>query len=105
MIDFNSSRPNSEQPNLSGITGIVRRLVLDGALSEENARKALAEAPKTKLPVHVFLTEKKLISAASLALANVAGSLAQVLVLLTAWSLTTVARFALLRRWVFRGRA
>ena len=41
----------------------------------------------------------------SLALANVAGSLAQVLVLLTAWSLTTVARFALLRRWVFRGRA
>jgi hypothetical protein len=30
----------------------------------------------------------------SLALANVAGSLAQVLVLLTAWSLTTVARFA-----------
>ena len=72
MIDFNSSRPNSEQPNLSGITGIVRRLVLDGALSEENARKALAEAPKTKLPVHVFLAEKKLISAASLALANAA---------------------------------
>lgn len=72
MIDFNPSRPNSEQPNLSGITGIVRRLVLDGALSEENARKALAEAPKTKLPVHVFLTEKKLISAASLALANAA---------------------------------
>ena len=65
MIDFNPSRPNSEQPNLSGITGIVRRLVLDGALSEENARKALAEAPKTKLPVHVFLAEKKLISAAS----------------------------------------
>lgn len=72
MIDFNPSRPNSEQPNLSGITGIVRRLVLDGALSEENARKALAEAPKTKLPVHVFLAEKKLISAASLALANAA---------------------------------
>ncbi len=72
MIDFNPSRPNSEQPNLSGITGIVRRLVLDGALSEENARKALAEAPKAKLPVHVFLTEKKLISAASLALANAA---------------------------------
>ena len=70
MIDFNPSRPNSEQPNLSGITGIVRRLVLDGALSEENARKALAEAPKTKLPVHVFLAEKKLISAASLALAG-----------------------------------
>jgi putative flippase GtrA len=38
----------------------------------------------------------------SLALANVSGSLAQVLVLLTAWTLTTIARFALLRRWVFR---
>ncbi|MGB8858015.1 MAG: bifunctional glycosyltransferase family 2/GtrA family protein [Ilumatobacteraceae bacterium] len=39
----------------------------------------------------------------SLALANVAGSLAQVLVLLMMWSLTTVARFGLLRQWVFRG--
>jgi glycosyltransferase involved in cell wall biosynthesis len=38
----------------------------------------------------------------SLALANVAGSLAQVLVLLMMWSLTTVARFGLLRQWVFR---
>lgn len=72
MIDFHPNRPNSEQPNLSGITGIVRRLVLDGALSEDNARKALAEAPKNKLPVHVFLVEKKLVSAASLALANAA---------------------------------
>lgn len=43
----------------------------------------------------------------SLALANVSadnpgGSLAQVLVLLTTWSLATFARFALLRQWVFR---
>ncbi len=40
----------------------------------------------------------------SLALVNVAGDLAQVLVLLMMWSLTTVARFGLLRQWVFRGR-
>ncbi len=40
----------------------------------------------------------------SLALANVSGELAQVLVLLTTWSLTTLARFGLLRHWVFRAR-
>ena len=38
----------------------------------------------------------------SLALANVTGSLAQILVLLLSWGLVTVARFGLLRRWVFR---
>jgi putative flippase GtrA len=38
----------------------------------------------------------------SLALANVAGSFAQVVVLLFTWGLTTVARFGLLRSWVFR---
>lgn len=38
----------------------------------------------------------------SLALANVAGDLAQVLVLLVTWGAATVARFALLRNWVFR---
>jgi putative flippase GtrA len=40
----------------------------------------------------------------SLALANVSGSLAQVLVLLFTWGLTTIARFGLLRNWVFRAR-
>ncbi len=38
----------------------------------------------------------------SLALTNVSGSLAQVLVLLLSWGLVTVARFGLLRHWVFR---
>ena len=40
----------------------------------------------------------------SVALANVSGSLAQVLVLLLTWGAATVARFALLRNWVFRQR-
>jgi glycosyltransferase involved in cell wall biosynthesis len=40
----------------------------------------------------------------SLALANVSGSLAQVLVLLLTWSVATLARFGLLRDWVFRSR-
>ncbi|MEI8238105.1 MAG: bifunctional glycosyltransferase family 2/GtrA family protein [Actinomycetota bacterium] len=38
----------------------------------------------------------------SLALANVTGSVAQVVLLLFTWGLTTVARFGLLRSWVFR---
>jgi putative flippase GtrA len=38
----------------------------------------------------------------SLALANVTGNLAQILVLLLSWGLVTVARFGLLRRWVFQ---
>ena len=40
----------------------------------------------------------------SVALANVAGEFAQVVVLLLTWSLATVARFGLLRNWVFRAR-
>jgi putative flippase GtrA len=38
----------------------------------------------------------------SVALANVTGNLAQILVLLLSWGLVTVARFGLLRRWVFQ---
>ena len=41
----------------------------------------------------------------SLALTAVTGSIAQVVVLLASWSITTVARFGLLRNWVFRARA
>lgn len=41
----------------------------------------------------------------SLALTAVTGSVAQVVVLLASWSLATVARFGLLRNWVFRARA
>ena len=40
----------------------------------------------------------------SVALANVTGEFAQVVVLLLTWSLATVARFGLLRNWVFRTR-
>jgi putative flippase GtrA len=41
----------------------------------------------------------------SVALANVGGAMAQVLVLLATWTVATVARFALLRHWVFRSKA
>jgi len=41
----------------------------------------------------------------SAALVSVSGEFAQVLVLLSTWSLATIARFGLLRNWVFRPRA
>jgi type IV pilus assembly protein PilB len=56
--------------NLVGITGIARRLVLDGALGEADARKALDESSKQKRPVHLYLLEKKLVTAAHVANAN-----------------------------------
>ncbi|MBS0457409.1 MAG: type IV-A pilus assembly ATPase PilB [Proteobacteria bacterium] len=56
--------------NLVGITGIVRRLVLDGMLAEPNARKAMDEALKEKKPVQQYLVERRIITAAQLAAAN-----------------------------------
>ncbi|MEO6137428.1 MAG: type IV-A pilus assembly ATPase PilB [Luteimonas sp.] len=56
--------------NLVGITGIARRLVLDGALEEGAAREAMAEATRERRPLAGYLLEKKLIAPADLAAAN-----------------------------------
>lgn len=56
--------------NLVGITGIARRLVLDGALDEGPAREALDKATAERKPVAAWLREKKLVTAAQLAAAN-----------------------------------
>jgi len=56
--------------NLVGITGIARRLVLDGALEESAAREAMAAATKERRPLAGYLLEKKLIASADLAAAN-----------------------------------
>ena len=56
--------------NLVGITGIARRLVLDGHLDEANARDALDTASREKRPVAGYLLEKKLVTSAALAAAN-----------------------------------
>ncbi len=63
------STPNPA-PNLVGITGITRRLVMDGALGEADARKAQDEATKAKKALPLWLTEKKLVTAAQIAAAN-----------------------------------
>jgi type IV pilus assembly protein PilB len=56
--------------NLIGITGIARRLVLDGHLSEPDARRALDDAGKEKKSVHAWLLTHKLASPAQIAAAN-----------------------------------
>ena len=56
--------------NLIGITGIARRLVLDGALEESAARQALDTATRERKPIATYLRELKLVSPAQLAAAN-----------------------------------
>ncbi|MEL1265965.1 type IV-A pilus assembly ATPase PilB [Pseudoxanthomonas putridarboris] len=57
-------------PNLVGITGIARRLVMDGALDETAARNAMANATEAKVPLAQWVAEKKLVSAPQMAAAN-----------------------------------
>ena len=56
--------------NLVGITGIARRLVLDGALEESAARDALAQATLSKQSIGAWLLEKRLVSPVQMAAAN-----------------------------------
>ncbi|MHC9087010.1 type IV-A pilus assembly ATPase PilB [Luteimonas sp. RIT-PG2_3] len=56
--------------NLVGITGIARRLVLDGALEEATAREALEKATAARKPVAVWLREHKIVTSAQMAAAN-----------------------------------
>ena len=56
--------------NLVGITGIARRLVMDGALDDSAARTAMANANEAKVPLAQWIAEKKLVSAPQMAAAN-----------------------------------
>lgn len=56
--------------NLIGITGIARRLVLDGALDEAAAREALETATRERKPIATYLRDNRLVSPAQLAAAN-----------------------------------
>ena len=56
--------------NLAGITGITRRMVLDGVLSEPDARRALDEAGKAKQQIHTYLLEQRLATQATVAAAQ-----------------------------------
>ena len=56
--------------NLVGITGIARRLVLDGVLDETSARDALDKASAARKPIAEYLREQKLVTSGQLAAAN-----------------------------------
>ena len=56
--------------NLVGITGIARRLVMDGALAEDAAREAMAGATEARKPIAAYLIENKLVAPVQLAAAN-----------------------------------
>jgi type IV pilus assembly protein PilB len=56
--------------NLIGITGIARRLVLDGALDETAAREALDAATRERKPIANYLRDQKLVTPSQLAAAN-----------------------------------
>ncbi|MBB6600008.1 type IV-A pilus assembly ATPase PilB [Luteimonas sp. MC1825] len=56
--------------NLVGITGIARRLVLDGVLDDAAARDALEKATQERKPIALYLREHKLVSSAQMAAAN-----------------------------------
>jgi len=61
---------NVATANLVGITGITRRLVIDGVLSEADARRALEEATKAKKSAQLYLLEQRMVSVAQVAAAN-----------------------------------
>ena len=56
--------------NLVGITGIARRLVMDGAMEEAVARNAMSQASEAKVPLAQWVNDKKLVSAPQMAAAN-----------------------------------
>ncbi|WP_396616715.1 type IV-A pilus assembly ATPase PilB [Lysobacter soli] len=56
--------------NLVGVTGIARRLVMDGALEEHVAREAMRAASAERKPIAVYLTEKRLVTSRAMAAAN-----------------------------------
>lgn len=60
----------SQNANLVGITGIARRLVMDGALEEGAARTAMTEAAQAKVPLAQWIQDRKIVSPGQLAAAN-----------------------------------
>ena len=59
----------ASSPNLVGITGIVRRLVMDGAMDEATARAAMEQAAAARVPLPQWVGDKQLVSSAKLATA------------------------------------
>lgn len=61
--------PISTTPSAVGLTGVLRRLVLDGGLAEADARRALEGSGKQRLPVVTWLVQQALVDSATAAAA------------------------------------
>ncbi len=55
---------------LAGLSGVAKRLVMQGLLSENDARRASDASVKQKIPVASLLLERNLVNSAQLAVAN-----------------------------------
>jgi type IV pilus assembly protein PilB len=56
--------------SLPGLSGIARRLINDGALGEADARRAVDEATRQKIPVGAWLVESGLVSTRQVTMAS-----------------------------------
>ena len=57
-------------PPLAGLTGIARRLVVEGALGETEARKAAEDAARQRIPIGAWMVENGLASGRQVATAS-----------------------------------
>jgi type IV pilus assembly protein PilB len=57
-------------PPLTGLSGIAKRLVAEGLLGENDARKAAEDAARQKIPIGAWLTENGLVSSRQIAMAS-----------------------------------
>ncbi|HEY6941814.1 type IV-A pilus assembly ATPase PilB [Dokdonella sp.] len=57
-------------PPLAGLSGIARRLVSEGILAENDARKAVEDAAKAKIPIGAWLVENGLAQSRQIAMAS-----------------------------------
>ncbi|TDR48713.1 type IV pilus assembly protein PilB [Tahibacter aquaticus] len=55
--------------SLTGLTGIVRRLVMEGALSDVDARKAVDASSKQKIPLGTYLIDNGMVDSRAVAMA------------------------------------
>lgn len=62
--------PAASNTALAGLSGVAKRLVLQGLISENDARRVSDASLKQKIPVASLLLERNLVSSAQLAIAN-----------------------------------
>lgn len=56
--------------NLAGLSGIARRLVAEGSLAEQDARRALETSAKQKIPLATFLIDNGMADSSTVAMAT-----------------------------------